>query len=435
VVIAVLDNDADPEGGPLTLVSATASSGTATIQGDGTLSYTAPVGFTGTATVTYTIRDAAGATDDGSVAVIVTPAISISNIDTTGDFTVAADEDDFVLTVVEPSEYVGNYTIRIADLDGGPVNFVAPKAPGGTAPGDMITTIPGLWAYEEADGTIEFSRQWYRGADPIDGATGGTYTVQEGDEAEGIRFLTQASNNAGIRSVELEVIARAVSPAITVPAVRFDGSVRMIRYANLGVADSSAVFGFADFVPLAVQRHGILRQRSAKDGLEIWDGVARFAFNVAVLSRPLSAGQRTRLVGVSHFDGTSTRTAIYSRLGDQPEWLLDQEILSQGNVVSDLTYGGFTVGGRHAAPGTDQNLRADVYRIACWTETIPDITAAGIFEAFVRPDGSLEDPEISRSRFGIPRVDVFGSKEDLAAGINRGTAGNFDIIEGSFPDA
>ena len=64
VTIPVLQNDSDPAGGTLTVIAATvpASEGTVVINPNGTLTFTAAAGFEGTATVSYTIQNPAGAT-------------------------------------------------------------------------------------------------------------------------------------------------------------------------------------------------------------------------------------------------------------------------------------------------------------------------------------------------------------------------------------
>ncbi len=66
-------NDCDPDGGALTVVSAsTPSSGTATISGGGTgITYTPATNFVGTASFTYTVRDPQNATATAAVTVTI----------------------------------------------------------------------------------------------------------------------------------------------------------------------------------------------------------------------------------------------------------------------------------------------------------------------------------------------------------------------------
>ncbi len=65
-IINVLANDSDPDGGLLTVASASAVQGTVQIRPDRTLLYTSSPGFTGTDTVTYVAQDPLGAQRTGT---------------------------------------------------------------------------------------------------------------------------------------------------------------------------------------------------------------------------------------------------------------------------------------------------------------------------------------------------------------------------------
>ncbi|MGD0537187.1 MAG: Ig-like domain-containing protein [Verrucomicrobiota bacterium] len=74
VVIDVLTNDLDPNGGALSLVSVgTATNGTATIRPDATVLYKPAVNFTGLDGFTYQIANVLGSSATGSVQVLVKP--------------------------------------------------------------------------------------------------------------------------------------------------------------------------------------------------------------------------------------------------------------------------------------------------------------------------------------------------------------------------
>ncbi len=73
VIITVLSNDADVDGDSLVVSGVTSPTvGTATVNGDSTITYTPPANFNGVATFTYTISDGHGGTDTATVTVTVT---------------------------------------------------------------------------------------------------------------------------------------------------------------------------------------------------------------------------------------------------------------------------------------------------------------------------------------------------------------------------
>jgi large repetitive protein len=71
ITIPVLANANDVDGDPLSVISATPSVGTVVINPDGTLTYTAPVGFVGTATISYVVSDGKGGTVTSTVTINV----------------------------------------------------------------------------------------------------------------------------------------------------------------------------------------------------------------------------------------------------------------------------------------------------------------------------------------------------------------------------
>ncbi|WP_177408621.1 cadherin-like domain-containing protein [Pseudomonas sp. M30-35] len=71
IVIPVLANDRDVDGDPLTVTSASSPNGTVMINPDGTISFVATPGFSGTTTITYTVSDGYGGFDTGTVIVSV----------------------------------------------------------------------------------------------------------------------------------------------------------------------------------------------------------------------------------------------------------------------------------------------------------------------------------------------------------------------------
>jgi large repetitive protein len=119
VTVAVLANDTDPDGDPLTVVSATAPNGTVVIDPDGTVTYTPNPNFNGTDTITYTISDGNG----GTSTAIVTVTVAATNDAPTIDAPIPAQSENDGTLVVLP--IAGNFT----DLDGDPLTFTATGLP------------------------------------------------------------------------------------------------------------------------------------------------------------------------------------------------------------------------------------------------------------------------------------------------------------------
>lgn len=72
VIVDVLANDADPDGGPVTVSGVgEPAHGTAVLNPDGTITYTPKAGYSGADRFTYTVRDADGSTSEATVDVIV----------------------------------------------------------------------------------------------------------------------------------------------------------------------------------------------------------------------------------------------------------------------------------------------------------------------------------------------------------------------------
>ncbi len=145
--IAVLANDGDPDGDPLTVVSATAPNGTVVINPDGTLVYTPNANFNGTDVITYAISDGNGGTSTATVTVTVT---SVNDVPVGTPITPQSDNDAETVSV----PVAGNFS----DADGDPLTFTATGLPAGLtiSPAGVIS------------GTID------RGASQING---GVYSV------------------------------------------------------------------------------------------------------------------------------------------------------------------------------------------------------------------------------------------------------------------
>ena len=155
VTISVLDNDEDPDGDPLSVVSATVPADQGTVEiVDDELVFTPAPDFNGDATITYTITDGNGLNDTADVVVTVNP---VGDAPVAEDDTAETDEDTPVtIDVLDNDE----------DPDGDPLTVTEATSPDGT-----VDITP--------DGTITFTPD-----ENFNGPTTITSTVQDPDGNE-----------------------------------------------------------------------------------------------------------------------------------------------------------------------------------------------------------------------------------------------------------
>jgi large repetitive protein len=150
VTIAVLANDLDPDGDPLTVTAATSPNGTVVINPDGTLTFTPALNFNGPATITYTVSDGKGGTTTATAIITVTP---LNDPPVAGADVAATPED----TPVRIAPLVND-----SDADGDPLTLISATAPNGAVA-------------INADGTITYTpNPNFNGTDTI------TYQVSDG---------------------------------------------------------------------------------------------------------------------------------------------------------------------------------------------------------------------------------------------------------------
>jgi hypothetical protein len=189
------------------ITAAEAEQGKASINADGTLSYTLPAAFTGD-TITCTIEGRIVVSSrQGTVAVAVT-ALSIAAGEDAGEFVVDSAPGELAITVVKPAGYAGTYALKTTDLDAGPVNLVLPRVTGTAAVGAKLAALPGLWAFDADAAPLAITRQWTRAGQPIQGATGADYVVAAGDAGRTLGVVETVGSGA-----------RAVSAGFAIPAV------------------------------------------------------------------------------------------------------------------------------------------------------------------------------------------------------------------------
>ena len=213
VTVTVLANDFDPEGQPLTLVSAFAALGTAVAEADNTVTYTPPPGVSGFDTVVYTIADDLGQTRDGQINVTISePQLLIDELpDNT--IVVTAETGTIDITITSPAVFAGTYQADTADLVSGPVNLAPPVLSGTLAPGEVLTASDGLWIHDTGAGVPTQSWQWQRAGADIPGETAASYTFQASDIGQGISAVETLTDTAGQRSASTEVVSQAFAPS------------------------------------------------------------------------------------------------------------------------------------------------------------------------------------------------------------------------------
>ncbi len=186
VTIAVLANDNDPDGDPLTVTAATAAHGTVVVNPDGTITYTPNGDFNGTDTITYTISDGQGGTATASVSVTVAP---VNDAPTTDGLANLFDLDSDTVSVPFAAEF--------QDVDGDTLTFSATGLP----PGLTIDPATGV-----VSGTIDPN------ASTGGPASNGVYTVT----------ITASDGNGGSVPATFTWTVRNVGPeanddAVTTP--------------------------------------------------------------------------------------------------------------------------------------------------------------------------------------------------------------------------
>ena len=206
VSIPVLANDIDPEQGALTIIEATADVGSVVITGQ-FLEYTAPAGFSGPATLDYTIADPVGALSSSTVAVdVVDPQLSLV---VTPEETLILDAEtgELTITISAPSAYAGSYVTDTALMAAGPVNLVSPAISGVPAVGETLSAVPGLWIYDGDATPPLIAVQWRRDGADLLGETAATYQVVAADQNASIDLVETADGGAGVASPAIVVAA------------------------------------------------------------------------------------------------------------------------------------------------------------------------------------------------------------------------------------
>ncbi len=161
--VAVLPNDTDPGGGPISVASATdPAHGSTTVNPDGTVAYSPDHDFTGADTFDYTITNPAAATATGTVSVTVTPV---------NDAPVAAPD-----TLVTSTGLAASVAVLAndTDVDGDPLTVTSAST---AAHGTTAVAVDGSITYTPTGGYSGPDSFTYAISDGAGGSATGTVTV------------------------------------------------------------------------------------------------------------------------------------------------------------------------------------------------------------------------------------------------------------------
>jgi large repetitive protein len=160
VTVNVLANDRDPDLDALTIISAAASVGTATVVGN-QVQYTPPANYNGTATITYSISDGQGGTATATLTVTITPV-----------------NDAPVATPIAPRNTTDGATVSIpvasnfSDVDGNALSFAATGLP----PGLTINPVTGVISGTITPNASQINGGVYTATITVSDGNGGTVT-------------------------------------------------------------------------------------------------------------------------------------------------------------------------------------------------------------------------------------------------------------------
>jgi CshA-type fibril repeat protein len=214
VTIAVLDNDSDPDGDPLTVSEVGAPShGTATTDGT-TVTYTPAGGFAGTDAFSYTVSDGNGGSDSGQV------TVSVNGPPVAADDAATTPEDQAVTIEVLANDSDPNGDALSVSISGAPAHGAA------TANGD------GTVSYQPAADFVGEDAFVYTVEDGRGGSDSATVRVTVTAVNDSPEAVDDAATTPENRPVSIDVLANdsdADGDALEVASVSpsADGSVRI----------------------------------------------------------------------------------------------------------------------------------------------------------------------------------------------------------------
>ncbi len=218
VVVAVLANDTDPDGDPLTITGASGGNGTATTDGT-TVTYTPQADSNGTQLVTYDIVDGTGRTSTATVQIVVTPV---------ADAPVATDD---AATTLEDTPVAIDVLGNDTDVDGDALTVTAASSSTGTAftDGTTVTYTP----VPDSNGTQLLSYT-------IDDGTGRTATAIAAVDVTGVNDTPTFTAGADIVIAEDSGPYTQAGWATGITAGPLEGTLQTVSFS--AVASDPSLF-------------------------------------------------------------------------------------------------------------------------------------------------------------------------------------------------
>ena len=352
VAFDVLGNDTDVDGDTLRLVSATSDVGTVIVTPGGTVTFTPPADFNGTASIAYTITDDNGGTASGTASVRVDPVndaplaaddVGATNEDQTITFDPRAndtDADGDALTIVDARVPSGNGTVAFT---GTTITYTPNPDFNGS---DIVVYTVEDPSGERSTANVDISVAPVN--DDPQAGTAGTRSTSEDTPLAGIDVLSFASDIDGDAVALEQGTAGAVNGTVTtnpdgtldyVPDADFDGldTITYFVVDGQGGRDSGSVVvnvGGVNDAPVAgddtattVEDDAVTFDPRPNDTDA--DGDALTIVNARALSPNGSVaftGTTITYTPASNFNGT-----------DQVEYTIDDGQGGQATAIVDIT--------------------------------------------------------------------------------------------------
>lgn len=207
----------------------------------------------GIADLAGAVNDAVGTTkqlirDVNDTADIATNAINtgLSNIQEIGDIASDITGVPFTVDTSSPSAFVNSVNSgAFQTFQAGVQTFLekepaknteTPTVTGSATVGQTLTANTGAWSGDD----VTFSYQWYRGEEPIYGATNQTYTIVGDDEGKTITVQVSGDNDAGgefANTAATVEVTTAPPEILTLPVITGTAEVGQTLTVNTGVWD------------------------------------------------------------------------------------------------------------------------------------------------------------------------------------------------------